>query len=162
MNYGMAVADCNAWDSIAGLHHHYTGGVFYYMWAETQSIWASSHLTVVLLIGHLVWFLSFAVWFEDRGSRLEGADIQTRTLRWLGKKFLGRDVQFRFPVLNLSDSKLTGTVLYFSGTFMLVWLYVVNGFYMTTEPRPAPVGEAAQSTGHFLSQVVDYILKIVA
>jgi len=162
MNYGMSVADCNAWDSIAGMHRHYTGGVFYYMWVETQSIWASSHLTVVLLIGHLVWFVSFAVWFKDRGSRLEGADIQTRTIRWLGKKFLGRDVQFRFPVLNLSDSKLAGTVLYFSGTFMLVWLYVVNGFYMTAEPRPAPVGEAAQSTGQFLSQVVDYILKMVA
>jgi len=162
MNYGMAVADCNSWDAIAGLSHHYTGGVFYYMWAETQSIWASSHLTVVLLIGHLVWFLSFAVWFEDRGSRLEGADIQTRTLRWLGKKLLNRDIQFRFPVLNLSDSKFAGTVLYFSGTFMLVWLYIVNGFYMTNEPRPAPVGQAAQATSDFLTNVVDYLLKFIA
>ncbi len=162
MNYGMAVADCNSWDAIAGLSNHYTGGIFYYMWTETQSIWASSHLTVVLLIGHLVWFVSFAIWFKDRGSRLEGADIQTRTIRWLGKKFLNRDIQFRFPVLNLSDSKLAGTVMYFSGTFMLVWLYIVNGFYMTNEPRPAPVGQAAQTTSDFLTSVVDYLLKFIA
>ncbi|MBC8043536.1 MAG: photosystem I reaction center subunit IX, partial [Rhizobacter sp.] len=118
MNYGMAVADCNMWDTmIKGLYAqeaiqagidpakymyqynaHYTGGVFYYMWTETQSIWASAHLTVVLLIGHLIWFISFAVWFKDRGSRLEGADIQTRTVRWMGQVFLKRDVKFRFPV----------------------------------------------------------------
>jgi photosystem P840 reaction center large subunit len=162
MNYGMAVADCNAWDSIAGLSHHYTGGVFYYMWTETQAIWASSHLTVVLLIGHLVWFISFAVWFKDRGSRLEGADIQTRTIRWLGKTFVGRDVKFRFPVLNLSDSKFAGTVLYFSGTFMLVWLYVANGFYMTNEPAPPPVSHLGQAGTDILAQTVNYLLKLIS
>ncbi len=162
MNYGMAVADCNAWDSIAKLSHHYTGGVFYYMWTETQAIWASSHLTVVLLLGHLVWFISFAVWFKDRGSRLEGADIQTRTIRWLGKTFLGRDVKFRFPVLNLSDSKFAGTILYFSGTFMLVWLYVANGFYATNQPAPPPVSDAARAGSDMLAQVVDFLLKLIA
>jgi photosystem P840 reaction center large subunit len=161
MNYGMAVADCNAWDAIAGLKYHYTGGVFYYMWTETQAIWASSHLTVVLLIGHLVWFISFAVWFKDRGSRLEGADIQTRTIRWLGKTLLGRDVKFRFPVLNLSDSKFAGTVLYFSGTFMLVWLYIANGFYMTKQPAPPPVSQAATQSGDLLAEVVGYLLKLI-
>jgi photosystem P840 reaction center large subunit len=162
MNYGMAVADCNAWDSIAKLSHHYTGGIFYYMWTETQAIWASSHLTVVLLIGHLVWFISFAVWFKDRGSRLEGADIQTRTIRWLGKTLLGRDVKFRFPVLNLSDSKFAGTILYFSGTFMLVWLYIANGFYATNQPAPPPVSDAARAGSDMLAQVVDFLLKLVA
>ncbi len=162
MNYGMAVADCNAWDSIAKLKFHYTGGVFYYMWTETQAIWASSHLTVVLLLGHLIWFISFAVWFKDRGSRLEGADVQTRTIRWLGKTFLGRDVKFRFPVLNLSDSKFAGTVLYFSGTFMLVWLYIANGFYMTKDPAPPPVSDAARAGSDMLSQVVDFLLKMIA
>jgi photosystem P840 reaction center large subunit len=162
MNYGMAVADCNAWDSIAGLSNHYTGGVFYYMWTETQAIWASSHLTVVLLIGHLVWFISFAVWFKDRGSRLEGADIQTRTVRWLGKTFIGRDVKFRFPVLNLSDSKFAGTVLYFSGTFMLVWLYIANGFYQTKEPAKPPVSELARTGGDLLAQAVSYLLTLIS
>ncbi len=46
------------------------------------------------MMGHLICFISFAVWFEDRVSRLEGADIQTRTIRWLGKKFLNSDVRF--------------------------------------------------------------------
>jgi photosystem P840 reaction center large subunit len=114
-----------------------------------------------LLIGHLVWFISFAVWFKDRGSRLEGADIQTRTIRWLGKTLLGRDVKFRFPVLNLSDSKFAGTVLYFSGTFMLVWLYIANGFYMTKQPAPPPVSQAATQSGDLLAEVVGYLLKLI-
>jgi len=115
-----------------------------------------------LLLGHLVWFISFAVWFKDRGSRLEGADIQTRTIRWLGKTFLGRDVKFRFPVLNLSDSKFAGTILYFSGTFMLVWLYVANGFYATNQPAPPPVSDAARAGSDMLAQVVDFLLKLIA
>lgn len=180
MNYGMAVADCNMWDTmITGLYKsealaaginpaqytyqynaHYTGGVFYYMWTETQSIWASAHLTVVLLLGHLVWFISFAVWFKDRGSRLEGADIQTRTIRWLGASLLGRDVKFRFPVLNLSDSKFAGTILYYSGTFILVWLYVVNGFYQTNEPAIV-MTRGAQAGETLMASVVNYVLKMI-
>jgi photosystem P840 reaction center large subunit len=160
MNYGMSVADCNMWDTIAGLKNHFTGGVFYYMWTETNAIWASSHLTVVLLLGHLTWFVSFAVWFKDRGSRLEGADIQTRTIRWLGKTFLKRDVKFRFPVLNLSDSKFAGTVLYYSGTFILVWLYVVNGFYETNEPIVV-MHRTAQSSSDMLAAVMDYVVKLI-
>jgi photosystem P840 reaction center large subunit len=114
------------------------------------------------MIGHLVWFISFAVWFEDRGSRLEGADIQTRTIRWFGKKFLNRDVTFRFPVLTISDSKLAGTFLYFSGTFMLVFLFIANGFYQTNSPLPPPVGHAAASGQALLTQVVDMLMKLIA
>ncbi|MBC8523992.1 MAG: photosystem I reaction center subunit IX, partial [Chlorobium phaeobacteroides] len=139
-----------------------SAGIFYYFWTETVTIFSSSHLSVILMIGHLVWFISFAVWFEDRGSRLEGADVQTRTIRWLGKKFLNRDVQFRFPVLTISDSKLAGTFLYFGGTFMLVFLFIANGFYQTNTPALPPVGDAAVSGQQLLTQVVDFIMKLIA
>jgi len=162
MMYGVPAADAKAWDSVAHLHHHYTSGIFYYFWTETVTIFSSSHLSTILMIGHLVWFISFAVWFEDRGSRLEGADIQTRTIRWLGKKFLNRDVQFRFPVLTISDSKLAGTFLYFSGTFMLVFLFIANGFYQTNSPLPPPVSHAAVSGQQMLAQVVDMLMKLIA
>ncbi|MCG8344152.1 MAG: photosystem I reaction center subunit IX, partial [Chlorobiales bacterium] len=142
--------------------HHYSAGIFYYFWTETVTIFSSSHLSVILCIGHLVWFISFAVWFEDRGSRLEGADIQTRTVRWFGKKFLNRDVKFRFPVLTISDSKLAGTFLYFGGTFMLVFLFIANGFYQTDTPALPPVGDAAGTGQQLLTQVVDFIMKLIA
>ncbi|HWR01985.1 MAG TPA: hypothetical protein VN371_08975, partial [Chlorobaculum sp.] len=140
----------------------YTSGIFYYFWTETVTIFSSSHLSTILMIGHLVWFISFAVWFEDRGSRLEGADVQTRTIRWLGKKFLNRDVSFRFPVLTISDSKLAGTFLYFGGTFMLVFLFIANGFYQTNSPLPPPVSHAAASGQQMLAQVVDMLMKLIA
>lgn len=162
MMYGVPAADAKAWDSVAGLHHHYTSGIFYYFWTETVNIFSSSHLSTILMIGHLVWFISFAVWFEDRGSRLEGADIQTRTVRWLGKKFLNRDVNFRFPVLTISDSKMAGTFLYFGGVFMLVFLFIGNGFYQTDSPLPPQVGDAAVSGQVMLTQVVDYLMKLIA
>ena len=162
MMYGVPAADAKAWDSVAGLHHHYTSGIFYYFWTETVNIFSSSHLSTILMIGHLVWFISFAVWFEDRGSRLEGADIQTRTVRWLGKKFLNRDVAFRFPVLTISDSKMAGTFLYFGGVFMLVFLFIGNGFYQTDSPLPPQVGDAAVSGQVMLTQVVDYLMKLIA
>ncbi|ANT64058.1 MULTISPECIES: photosystem I reaction center subunit IX [Prosthecochloris] len=162
MMYGVPAADAKSWDAVAGLSHHYSAGIFYYFWTETVTIFSSSHLSVILMIGHLVWFISFAVWFEDRGSRLEGADIQTRTLRWLGKKFLNRDVNFRFPVLTISDSKLAGTFLYFGGTFMLVFLFIANGFYQTNTPALPPVGDAAGSSQQLLTQVVDFLMKLIA
>ena len=162
MMYGVPAADAKAWDSVAGLHHHYTSGIFYYFWTETVNIFSSSHLSTILMIGHLVWFISFAVWFEDRGSRLEGADIQTRTIRWLGKKFLNRDVAFRFPVLTISDSKMAGTFMYFGGVFMLVFLFIGNGFYQTDSPLPPQVGDAAVSGQVMLTQVVDYLMKLIA
>ena len=162
MMYGVPAADAKAWDSVAGLHHHYTSGIFYYFWTETVNIFSSSHLSTILMIGHLVWFISFAVWFEDRGSRLEGADIQTRTVRWLGKKFLNRDVAFRFPVLTISDSKMAGTFLYFGGVFMLVFLFIGNGFYQTDSPLPPQVADAAVSGQVMLTQVVDYLMKLIA
>ncbi|MEI8032716.1 MAG: photosystem I reaction center subunit IX [Chlorobiaceae bacterium] len=162
MMYGVPAADAKAWDSVAGLAHHYTSGIFYYFWTETVAIFSSSHLSTILMIGHLTWFISFAVWFEDRGSRLEGADIQTRTIRWLGKKFLNRDVNFRFPVLTISDSKMAGTFLYFGGVFMLVFLFIGNGFYQTDSPLPPQVGDAAASGQVLLTQVVDYLVKLIA
>ena len=162
MMYGVPTADAKAWDSVAHLAHHYTSGIFYYFWTETVNIFSSSHLSTILMIGHLVWFISFAVWFEDRGSRLEGADIQTRTIRWFGKKFLNRDVNFRFPVLTISDSKMAGTFLYFGGVFMLVFLFIGNGFYQTDSPLPPQVGDAALSGHVMLTQVVDYLVKLIA
>ena len=162
MMYGVPAADAKAWDSVAHLAHHYTSGIFYYFWTETVTIFSSSHLSTILMIGHLVWFISFAVWFEDRGSRLEGADIQTRTIRWFGKKFLNRDVNFRFPVLTISDSKMAGTFLYFGGVFMLVFLFIGNGFYQTDSPLPPQVGDAALSGQVMLTQVVDYLVKLIA
>ncbi len=162
MMYGVPTADAKAWDSVAHLAHHYTSGIFYYFWTETVNIFSSSHLSTILMIGHLVWFISFAVWFEDRGSRLEGADIQTRTIRWFGKKFLNRDVNFRFPVLTISDSKMAGTFLYFGGVFMLVFLFIGNGFYQTDSPLPPQVGDAALSGHVMLTQVVDYLVKRIA
>ena len=114
------------------------------------------------MLGHLIWFISFAVWFEDRGSRLEGADIQTRTIRWFGQKFLNRDVSFRFPVLTISDSKMAGTFLYFGGTFMLVFLFIANGFYQTDAPLAPTVSDASVSGQVMLTQVVDYLLKLIA
>jgi photosystem P840 reaction center large subunit len=162
MMYGVPAADAKAWDSVAHLAHHYSAGIFYYFWTETVNIFSSSHLSTILMIGHLVWFISFAVWFEDRGSRLEGADIQTRTIRWLGKKFLNRDVAFRFPVLTISDSKMAGTFLYFGGVFILVFLFIGNGFYQTDSPLPPQVGDAAVSGQMMLTQVVDYLMKLIA
>ena len=162
MMYGVPAADAKAWDSVAGLHHHYSAGIFYYFWTETVNIFSSSHLSTILMLGHLIWFISFAVWFEDRGSRLEGADIQTRTIRWLGKKFLNRDVAFRFPVLTISDSKMAGTFLYFGGVFILVFLFIGNGFYQTDSPLPPQVGDAAVSGQVMLTQVVDYLMKLIA
>ncbi len=162
MMYGVPAADAKSWDSVAHLAHHYTSGIFYYFWTETVNIFSSSHLSTILMIGHLTWFISFAVWFEDRGSRLEGADIQTRTIRWLGKKFLNRDVNFRFPVLTISDSKMAGTFLYFGGVFMLVFLFIGNGFYQTDSPLPPQVTDAAVSGQVLLTQVVDYLVKLIA
>ena len=162
MMYGVPAADAKSWDSVAHLAHHYTSGIFYYFWTETVNIFSSSHLSTILMIGHLTWFISFAVWFEDRGSRLEGADIQTRTIRWLGKKFLNRDVNFRFPVLTISDSKMAGTFLYFGGVFMLVFLFIGNGFYQTDSPLPPQVTDAAVSGQVMLTQVVDYLVKLIA
>ncbi len=161
MMYGVPAADAKAWDSVAHLSHHYSAGIFYYFWTETVTIFSSSHLSTILMIGHLIWFISFAVWFEDRGSRLEGADIQTRTIRWLGKKFLNRDVNFRFPVLTISDSKMAGTFLYFGGVFILVFLFIGNGFYQTDSPLPPQVGDAAVSGQLMLTQVVDYLMKLI-
>jgi photosystem P840 reaction center large subunit len=162
MMYGVPAADAKAWDSVAHLSHHYSAGIFYYFWTETVNIFSSSHLSTILMIGHLIWFISFAVWFEDRGSRLEGADIQTRTVRWLGKKFLNRDVNFRFPVLTISDSKMAGTFMYFGGVFILVFLFIGNGFYQTDSPLPPQVGDAAVSGQVMLTQVVDYLMKLIA
>ncbi len=108
----------------------HTGGVFLYMWNETTWIWTDNHLTAMLLLGHLIWFVSFALWFKDRGSRAEGGDIQSRWVRLMGKRLGIKTLQeVRFPVSNLATAKLWGTVFFYTGTFVLVFLYFADGFF---------------------------------
>jgi photosystem P840 reaction center large subunit len=108
----------------------HTGGVFLYMWNETTWIWTDNHLTAMLLLGHLIWFVSFALWFKDRGSRAEGGDIQSRWVRLVGKRLNVKTLQeVRFPVSNLATAKLWGTTFFYTGTFVLVFLYFANGFF---------------------------------
>lgn len=108
----------------------HTGGVFLYMWNETTWIWTDNHLTAMLLLGHLIWFVSFALWFKDRGSRAEGGDIQSRWVRLVGKRLGIKTLQeVRFPVSNLATAKLWGTVFFYTGTFVLVFLYFADGFF---------------------------------
>jgi photosystem P840 reaction center large subunit len=44
---------------------------------------------------------------------------------------------------------------------MLVWLYIANGFYMTKQPAPPPVSQAATQSGDLLAEVVGYLLKLI-
>ena len=64
--------------------------------------------------------------------------------------------------MTISDSKMAGTFLYFGGTFMLVFLFLANGFYQTDVPLKPTVGDASISGQVMLTQVVDYLLKLIA
>ncbi len=57
---------------------------------------------------------------------------------------------------------MAGTFLYLGGTFMLVFLFLANGFYQTDAPLKPTVSDAAISGQVMLAQVVDYLMKLIA
>ncbi len=57
---------------------------------------------------------------------------------------------------------MAGTFLYFGGVFILVFLFIGNGFYQTDSPLPPQVSDAAVSGQVMLTQVVDYLMKLIA
>ncbi len=57
---------------------------------------------------------------------------------------------------------MAGTFLYFGGVFILVFLFIGNGFYQTDFSATAKVSDAAVSGQVMLTQVVDYLMKLIA
>jgi photosystem P840 reaction center large subunit len=114
-------------------------GMLFYIFQATSKIWNDGHLTMILYVGHLVWLLSFMFWFMFRGSRLEGAYILSRFLK---RRFNINMVPEQF-VSTLVGSRFTGTVLYYSGTFMCVFTYLAVGYAWRPNvvvPVVAPIG----------------------